>query len=194
MPIRSACFLKKDDLAGSAVLNKCIITPRKMSIVADVIRNKPVPIAFSLLENINKNCTSLFIKLLKSAVSNFELRCDRLKENFCNIDNLYISMVCVGSAGMLKRVLPAPHGRALTVRKRLSNIIIIVRPLPSSSSNGKNNASADTNKKKKTSKRSIKVRKSSTKNSSAKDVKKNVKKKEVADNGEGDVIKNEIES
>ena len=131
MPIRTVCFLDSNVLEAGAVLNKCVIAPRKMRIVANIIRNKPVSIAYSLLENINKTCTPLFIKLLKSAVSNFELKCDKLKEKFYNIDSLYISKICVDSAGMLKRVLPAPQGRALRKRRRLSNVLIIVKPLVS---------------------------------------------------------------
>ena len=75
-----------------------------------------------------KKCTDLFKKLLLSAVSNCEKKCEKLKTNICDIKDLYISKICVDAASMLKRTLPAPHGRAMRVRKRRSHVFIVVEP------------------------------------------------------------------
>lgn len=128
MPFHKGCFLKDEELAGIAILNRSIVAPTKMGFVADLLRNKSVSLAFSLLSCKQRKCSVLFEKLLLSAVSNFEKECERRKEKFYNLEDIYISTICVGSAGMLKRTLPAPRGSGFVIRKRLSNLVIVVKP------------------------------------------------------------------
>ena len=128
MAFHKGCFLKNDELAGIAILNRCVIAPRKMRLIADLLRNKSVSFAFSILSCKQKKCTSLFEKLLLSAVSNFEKECEKENGKFYDHDNVFISTIRVDDAGILKRTLAAPQGRAMIIRKRLSNVAIIVRP------------------------------------------------------------------
>jgi large subunit ribosomal protein L22 len=121
-------FNKTDSISGVAILNDSIIGPRKMRLIADLIRNESVDNAFSILSCNQKRCTDLFKKLLLSAVSNCEKKCESLKTDICDTKDLYISKICVDSAGMLKRTLPAPHGRAFRIRKRRSHVFLVVEP------------------------------------------------------------------
>jgi len=107
-----------------------------MRLIADLIRNESVDNAFSILSCNQKKCTDLFKKLLSSAVSNCEKKCESLKTNICDIKDLYISKICVDSASMLKRTLPAPHGRAFRIRKRRSHVFLVVEPKNSIKENG----------------------------------------------------------
>jgi len=129
-------FNKTDGVSGIAILNDSIVGPRKMRLIADLIRNESVDNAFSILSCNQKKCTDLFKKLLSSAVSNCEKKCESLKTNICDIKDLYISKICVDSASMLKRTLPAPHGRAFRIRKRRSHVFLVVEPKNSIKENG----------------------------------------------------------
>ena len=108
-------FNKTDSISGVAILNDSIIGPRKMRLIADLIRNESVDNAFSILSCNQKRCTDLFKKLLLSAVSNCEKKCESLKTDICDAKDLYISKICVDSAGMLKR-------------KRRSHVFLVVEP------------------------------------------------------------------
>ena len=121
-------FNEGDNVNGIAILNNSIVAPRKMRLIADLIRNESVSNAFLILSCNQKKTTDLFRKLLLSAVSNCEKKCEKLKTNICDIKDLYISKICVDGASMLKRTLPAPHGRAMRVRKRRSHVFIVVEP------------------------------------------------------------------
>jgi large subunit ribosomal protein L22 len=128
-------FNKTEGISGVAILNDSIVGPRKMRLIADLIRNESVDNAFSILSCNQKKCTDLFKKLLLSAVSNCEKKCESLKTNICSYNELYISKICVDSASMLKRTLPAPHGRAFRIRKRRSHVFLVVEPKNSISKN-----------------------------------------------------------
>ena len=128
-------FNKTEGISGVAILNDSIVGPRKMRLIADLIRNESVDNAFSILSCNQKKCTDLFKKLLLSAVSNCEKKCESLKTDICSSKELYISKICVDSASMLKRTLPAPHGRAFRIRKRRSHVFLVVEPKNSISKN-----------------------------------------------------------
>lgn len=179
MSFHKACFLRNSDLAGIAILNRSIVAPRKMQFVADLIRDKSVSFAFSILSCNEKKCFGLFEKLLSAAVSNFEMECEKRNEKFYSLDDVYVSMVSVGSAGMLKRTLPAPQGRAMIVRKRLSNLVIIVRPLARAAKKSKGSVGADVNN------GVSKLEKSGVKKNVLGNVKKVSKSKKLEDGAEG---------
>jgi large subunit ribosomal protein L22 len=106
-----------------AKLSYARISSRKVKIVIDMIRNKPVDVAMGILKNTPKAASELLIKLLASAVAN--------AENNHNMDakNLYISEIYANQGPTLKRVRPRAQGRAFRIRKRTSHITIVVKEL-----------------------------------------------------------------
>lgn len=106
-----------------AKLNNCPTSPRKMRLVADLVRSKDVELALSILKNSPKEASGRVYKLLLSAIANWQSKNEgvRLEES-----NLYIKDVFVDSARMLKRISTAPQGRAHRIRKRSNHVTLIV--------------------------------------------------------------------
>ena len=106
---------------AKAVLRYARISPRKVNIVNDLIRNKNVSVARGILMNTPKAASALLIKLLDSAVANAE-------NNFgMDADKLYISEIYANEGPTLKRIRPRAQGRAFRIRKRTSHITIVVK-------------------------------------------------------------------
>lgn len=106
-----------------AKLNNVPTSPRKMRLVADMIRGMEVNKAIDVLHFSSKEASRRMEKLLRSAIANWEQK----NENG-NIEdaNLYVSEVYVDSARMLKRLRPAPQGRAYRIRKRSNHVTLFV--------------------------------------------------------------------
>ncbi len=106
-----------------AKLNNCPTSPRKMRLIADLIRGMDVEKALAELEHNPKEASSRMQKLLLSALANWETKNEgkRMDDN-----NLYISEVKVDSGRMLKRIQPAPQGRAHRIRKRSNHVTLVV--------------------------------------------------------------------
>ena len=106
-----------------AKLNNCPTSPRKMRLIADLIRGLDVDKALAELKLNPKEASGRMEKLLLSALANWETKNEgkRMDEN-----NLYVSEVKVDSGRMLKRVQPAPQGRAHRIRKRSNHITLVV--------------------------------------------------------------------
>lgn len=106
-----------------AKLNNCPTSPRKMRLVADMVRGQGVEKSLYLLKHSPKEASNRLYKLLLSAVSNWQAKNEgqRIEEA-----NLYIKEVFVDSARMMKRVQPAPQGRAHRIRKRSNHVTLIV--------------------------------------------------------------------
>jgi large subunit ribosomal protein L22 len=106
-----------------AQLNNCPTSPRKMRIVADTIRGKDVFHALNVLKFSKQDASNRLEKLLRSAIANWEAKNegDRPEES-----NLVVREIKVDSARMLKRLRPAPQGRAHRIRKRSNHVTIIV--------------------------------------------------------------------
>ena len=103
-----------------AKLNYVRISPRKVSIVLDLIRNKPVNVAMAILRHTPKAACEDLTKLLKSAIANAE-------NNFhMDAEKLYVSECFVCPGPILKRIRPKDHGRAHRIEKRSSHITIVV--------------------------------------------------------------------
>ncbi len=106
-----------------AKLQNVPTSPRKMRLVADMIRGKKVSSAINMLKFEPKIGARYMEKLLLSAVANWEVK----HEDFANeIGSLVIKTVFVDGGKMLKRIQPAPQGRAHRVRKRSNHITLIV--------------------------------------------------------------------
>ena len=105
-----------------AKLNNVPTSPRKMRLVADMIRGMEVNKALSVLKFSNKEASFRMEKLLKSAIANWESKTEDKAENA----NLYVSAVFVDSATMLKRLRTAPQGRGYRIRKRSNHVTLFV--------------------------------------------------------------------
>ena len=106
---------------AKAVLRYARISPRKVNIVNDLIRNKDVATARGILMNTPKAASELLIKLLDSAVANAE-------NNFgLDADKLYIAEIYANAGPTLKRIRPRAQGRAFRIRKRTRHITIVVK-------------------------------------------------------------------
>ncbi|WP_368486259.1 50S ribosomal protein L22 [Spiroplasma sp. DGKH1] len=96
------------------------ISPRKVRLVADLIRNKKVGEAIVILDNTNKKSSVPVKKLVKSAVAN------AVNNNGLDADKLFIKEIFVNEGPTLKRFRPRAHGRAYEILKRTSHITITV--------------------------------------------------------------------
>jgi len=105
-----------------AKLNNVPTSPRKMRLVADMIRGLDAFKALSILKFSNKEASGKMEKLLLSAINNWEQK----KEKKAESGELYVSAVYVDSARMLKRLRPAPQGRGHRIRKRSNHVTIFV--------------------------------------------------------------------
>lgn len=107
-----------------AKLKNCPLSPRKMRLIANQIRGKRVDIAMSALKFNQKPMYAAYVeKLLRSAISNWEQKNDG---NRAEAAELFVTRVFVDSGKMLKRISPAPQGRAYRVRKRSNHITLII--------------------------------------------------------------------
>ena len=97
-------------------------SPRKMRLVADMIRGVEVNRALGILKFSNKDAAAQMYKLLKSAVANWEAK----KNQQVEAGMLRVSTVYVNCAPMLKRLRPAPQGRGYRIRKRSNHVTLIV--------------------------------------------------------------------
>ncbi|MBR6284050.1 MAG: 50S ribosomal protein L22 [Muribaculaceae bacterium] len=97
-------------------------SPRKMRLVADMVRGVEVFKALGLLHFSNKAAAADVEKLLKSAISNWEQKNGQKAES----GQLYIKTIMVDPAPMLKRLRPAPQGRGYRIRKRSNHLTIFV--------------------------------------------------------------------
>ena len=108
-------------MEARAYLRNARIAPRKVQIVLDLIRNKPVDIALATLELTPKAASPMVAKLLKSAMANAE------NNHNMNKDDLYVSECFVCPGPIMKRVMPRAQGRAFRIFKRTSHITIVLK-------------------------------------------------------------------
>jgi large subunit ribosomal protein L22 len=105
-----------------AKLRNVPTSPRKMRLVADMIRGMEAFRALGILKFSNKEASARVEKLLRSAIANWEEKNERKAES----GELYITSINVDSATMLKRMRPAPQGRGYRVRKRSNHVTLFV--------------------------------------------------------------------
>ena len=108
-------------MEARATLRYARISPRKVKIVNDLIRNKPVGVAVGILRNTPKAASELLLKLLNSAIANAENNHDM------NVDSLYVAQVFSNPGPILKRIMPRAQGRAFRINKRTSHITIVLK-------------------------------------------------------------------
>ena len=124
--------MKENNNIAIAKLNNCPTSPRKMRIVADLVRGKSVDQALDIFRFSQKEASRKHEKLLLSAISNWQA-----KNKEANIEdaNLYIHEIKVDSASMLKRIRTAPQGRAHRIRKRSNHVTIVLNTKDNTQSN-----------------------------------------------------------
>ena len=105
-----------------AKLNDVPTSPRKMRIVADIIRGVEVNRALDILKFSKKHASISLEKVLRSAIANWEAKNDRKAED----GELYISKVFVDEGVTMKRMRPAPQGRGYRIRKRSNHVTLYV--------------------------------------------------------------------
>ena len=105
-----------------AKLNTCPTSPRKMRLVAGLIKGQEVSKALNILKFSTKEAAGRMEKLLGSAIANYESKSGSRADE----GNLFVKEVRVDSAFQLKRLRTAPQGRANRIRKRSNHVTIIV--------------------------------------------------------------------
>jgi|TARA_B110000914_G_C15501864_1_gene466259 large subunit ribosomal protein L22 len=106
-----------------AKLNNCPTSPRKMRLVADQIRGVDISNALSILKFSPKEASKRLETLLISAIANWQSK----NEN-ANVDaaQLFVKEITVDGGSMLKRIRPAPQGRAHRIRKRSNHVTLVL--------------------------------------------------------------------
>lgn len=105
-----------------AKLNNVPTSPRKMRLVADLVRGQEVFKALGILKFSNKEAAARVEKLLRSTIANWEQKNERKAEN----GELFITTIFVDCAPMIKRLRTAPQGRGYRIRKRSNHVTLCV--------------------------------------------------------------------
>ena len=115
----------KEEKASTAFarLKDSPIAPRKMRLVADLIRGVEVNKALNILQHNSKFASKSLEKLLRSAIANWEAKNE---DQSLEEASLVVSTVTVDGGSMLKRIRPRAQGRANRIRKRSNHVTIIV--------------------------------------------------------------------
>lgn len=116
---------RKEERKGLVIakLNNVPTSPRKMRLVADVIRGEDVLKALNMLKFMPQDAARRLEKLLLSAIANWQAKNE---EQNADEAALIVREIYVDSARMLKRLRPAPQGRAHRIRKRSNHVTIIL--------------------------------------------------------------------
>lgn len=108
-------------MEASAYLKYVRISPRKVSIVLDLIRNKPIDYAAAILKYTPKAACEYLEKLLKSAVSN------AVNNQQMDVSKLYVSECFVCPGPIIKRIRPVSKGRSHRILKRTSHVTMVLK-------------------------------------------------------------------
>lgn len=106
-----------------AKLNNCPTSPRKMRLVADLVRGVQVERALAILKFSQKEASRRLEKLLLSAIANWQ---SKNEEADIEGADLFVKEIRVDGGSMLKRLRPAPQGRAHRIRKRSNHVTLVL--------------------------------------------------------------------
>jgi large subunit ribosomal protein L22 len=106
-----------------AILHSCPTSPRKMRLVADMIRGQQINKALDMLKFSTKDASRRMEKLVLSAVANWQSKNQgsRIEDS-----DIVVKEIFVDASTMLKRIQPAPQGRAYRVRKRSNHVTVVL--------------------------------------------------------------------
>ena len=110
-------------MEAKAILRYARISPRKVKIVIDLIRNKPVGEAMGILKNTPKAASEILIKLLNSAIAN------ATANHNMDLEKLYVAETYANPGPILKRIMPRAQGRAFRIKKRTSHVTIVLKEM-----------------------------------------------------------------
>jgi large subunit ribosomal protein L22 len=113
-------------MEATAKLNNVPTSPRKMRLIADLIRGMGVDLALNTLKFDSKVGSKRLEKLLLSAISNWQ---EKNKDQKIEDADLFIKEIFVNGGKMIKRLRPAPQGRAHRIRKRSNHVTIVLDSL-----------------------------------------------------------------
>ena len=108
-----------------AKLNNVPTSPRKMRLVADLIRGVEVNRALDILKFSKKEASNRLEKLIRSAIANWEAKNEENRKELDN-GNVYVKTIMVDEGRTLKRIRTAPQGRAARIRKRSNHVTVIL--------------------------------------------------------------------
>jgi large subunit ribosomal protein L22 len=114
-------------MEAKAILRNCPLSPRKMRLVADVVRGEKVERALNILQWNQKPGYALFLsKLIKSAVANWSQANtgERIEDS-----DLYVKTIMVDGGVVMKRLRTAPQGRGYRQRKRSNHVTVVIDSL-----------------------------------------------------------------
>ena len=106
-----------------AKLNNCPTSPRKMRLVADLVRGEQVEKALHILRFSQKEASRKLEKLLLSAIANWQAKNE---DSSIEDADLFVKEIRVDGGAMLKRLRPAPQGRAHRIRKRSNHVTLVL--------------------------------------------------------------------
>lgn len=109
--------------ASRAVLRNLRIAPRKVRLVVNLVKGKPVQYALDLLKVTNKRAAPVVAKMIQSAVAN------ATSKQSVDVDRLVVSEGFVNGGSSLKRWLPRAQGRATPIQKRTSHVTIKLKEI-----------------------------------------------------------------
>jgi ribosomal protein L22, bacterial type len=112
-----------------AKLNDVPTSPRKMRLVADLVRGVEVNRALDILKYTKKEPSIRLEKLLKSAIANWEAKNEADRKEL-EKGNVVVKSIMVGGGTQLKRIRTAPQGRAARIRKRSNHVTIVLDKKP----------------------------------------------------------------
>ena len=115
-----------------AKLNNCPTSPRKMRLVADLVRGQKVEKALQILKFSNKEASRRVEKLVLSAIANWQ---EKNEDASIEDADLIIKEIKVDGGSMLKRLRPAPQGRAHRIRKRSNHVTVVLGAKDNTQSN-----------------------------------------------------------
>jgi large subunit ribosomal protein L22 len=108
-----------------AKLNNVPTSPRKMRLVADLVRGLEVNKALDILKYTKKEASGRLERLLKSAIANWEAKNEADRKEL-EAGNVFVQHISVGQGPTIKRFRPAPKGRASRIRKRSNHVTVVL--------------------------------------------------------------------
>ncbi len=107
-------------MEARAISRNLRIAPRKVRLVADLVRGKAVGEALNMLDHLPKKGAKIVSKTIRSVVANAE------NTQSVDVDRLYVKRIAVDGGAVMKRFTPRAHGRATVIRKRTSHLTVVV--------------------------------------------------------------------
>ena len=115
-----------------AKLNNCPTSPRKMRLMADLVRGEKIDKALNILKFSSKESSRKLEKLLLSAINNWQ---QKNEDASLEDADLFVKEIRVDGGTMLKRLRPAPQGRAHRIRKRSNHVTLVLAANDNTQSN-----------------------------------------------------------